>query len=108
VGGVRRLKTFLKWVKLRGFDVQDNYKEITLKDREADHVYLSKEKVQILHDLNLNKRLDKYRDLFLIGCYSGQRFSDYTIFKMSDDVGNMIIKRAEKQTLNFTFQLPKN
>ena len=98
---IRRLKTFLKWVKLRGFEVQDNYKEITVKDREADHVYLSKEKVQILHDLNLNKRLDKYRDLFLIGCYSGQRFSDYTIFKMSDVVGNMIIKRAEKTDIKF-------
>jgi integrase len=34
--------------------------------------------------------------LFLIGVYSGQRFSDYSVFEKADVQGDMIIKKAEK------------
>jgi len=38
--------------------------------------------------------------LFLIGCYSGQRYSDYSVFEKSDVEGDMIIKRAEKTEIH--------
>ena len=88
------LKTFLKWCRYSGIKLDETYNQVTVSTRDADHVHLTKEQVQILEDLNLNKTLDKYRDLFLIGVYSGQRFSDYTVFKKSDVVNNRIEKRA--------------
>jgi hypothetical protein len=81
---------------------------VSVKTRDADHVSLTKEQVQELSELQLNKKLDKYRDLFLIGCYSGQRFSDYTVFKKADVVDNRIVKRAEKHNTKVTFQYLKN
>ncbi len=90
------LKTFLKWLVETGVKVDNNYKKITVATRDADHVSLTIKQVQKLADLTLNKTLDKYRDLFLIGCYSGQRFSDYTLFKKSDVINNRIEKRAVK------------
>ena len=90
------LKTFLKWCRYSGIKLDETYNQVTVSTRDADHVHLTKEQVQILEDLNLNKTLDKYRDLFLIGVYSGQRFSDYTVFKKSDVINNRIEKRAEK------------
>ena len=89
-------KTFLKWCKHSGILLDESYNEPSVKTRDADHVSLTKEQVQMLSKLELNKTLDKYRDLFLIGCYSGQRFSDYTVFKKADVVNNRIVKRAEK------------
>ena len=90
------LKTFLKWCRYSGIKLDETYNQVTVSTRDADHVHLSKEQVRTLENLILNKTLDKYRDLFLIGVYSGQRFSDYTVFKKSDVVNGRIEKRAEK------------
>ena len=50
---------------------------------EVDNVYLGEDELQRLYDLDLTKhpRLDRVRDLFLIGCYTGLRFSDFTELK---------------------------
>ena len=90
------LKTFLKWCLEMGLNIDDSYKKVTVTSREADHIHLTKEKVKILENLELNKTLNKYRDLFLIGIYSGQRFSDYSMFKKADVFNNRIEKRQEK------------
>ena len=47
---------------------------------EVDNVYLSEEELTRLYDLDLTTapRLDRIRDLFLIGCYTGLRFSDFS------------------------------
>ena len=90
------LKTFLKWCRYSGLKIDETYNQVTVSTRDADHVHLSKEQVRTLENLILNKTLNKYRELFLIGVYSGQRFSDYTVFKKSDVVNGRIEKRAEK------------
>lgn len=40
--------------------------------------------------------------MFLIGVYSGQRFSDYSVFDRSDVRGDFIVKRAKK-TKDFSY-----
>jgi len=90
------LKTFLKWCKYSGLTIDESYNQVIVKTHDADHVSLTKDKIEILENLELNSVLDKYRDLFLIGIYSGQRFSDYSVFKKSDVINNRIVKRAEK------------
>jgi len=90
------LKTFLKWCRYSGIKIDETYNQITVSTRDADHIHLNKKQVETLASLELNKTLDKYRDLFLIGVYSGQRFSDYTVFEKADVVNGRIEKRAEK------------
>tara|TARA_R100000541_G_scaffold11507_2_gene19709 strand:+ start:259 stop:1452 length:1194 start_codon:yes stop_codon:yes gene_type:complete len=90
------IKTFIKWCKYSGVKIDETYNQVTVSTRDADHIHLSRLQVQLLSTLELSKTLDKYRDLFLIGVYSGQRFSDYTVFKKSDVVNGRIEKRAEK------------
>src|ERR1017187_805580 len=47
---------------------------------EADNIYLSEKELKDIELLNLlNKpHLDRVRDLFLVGCYTGLRFSDFS------------------------------
>ena len=90
------IKTFIKWCKYSGIKIDETYNQVTVSTRDADHIHLSRLQVQLLSTLELSKTLDKYRDLFLIGVYSGQRFSDYTVFKKSDVINSRIEKRAEK------------
>ena len=51
-----------------------------------------------LLDLSKNERLDRVRDLFLIGCYTGARFSDYTKIRKHNVI---------KDTCTFTMQKVK-
>lgn len=48
-----------------------------------EHVYLTEGEIAAIAAVALPKggRLDKARDLFLIGCYTGLRFSDYSMLK---------------------------
>jgi len=47
---------------------------------EVVNIYLNDEELQTLfdYDFSNNPRLDRTRDLFLIGCYTGLRFSDFS------------------------------
>jgi len=93
-------KTFLIWNQRNGRKVSDDYKKIKIPQRETDDIALTQEEIKILETIKLDHRLDIYRDMFLIGVYSGQRFSDYSVFEKADIRNGMIIKRAEKTETN--------
>ena len=93
-------KTFLNWNIKKGRAVPDDFKQVTIKKRDTDDIALTQEEINILETINLDHRLDIYRDMFLIGVYSGQRFSDYSVFEKADVSKGMIIKRAKKTETN--------
>ena len=41
-------------------------------------IYLTNEELQALYDMELEGEDDRVRDVFLVGCYTSQRFSDYS------------------------------
>ncbi|MDY0281892.1 MAG: tyrosine-type recombinase/integrase [Salinivirgaceae bacterium] len=45
---------------------------------EVDNIYLSEEELEEIYNLDLSgtKKLEEIRDLFIVGCYTGLRFSD--------------------------------
>lgn len=55
-------------------------KYFTKPAEEADNIYLSLPELQQIQQVDLANRisLDNVRDLFLIGCYTGLRFSDFS------------------------------
>ncbi len=54
-----------------------NFKKLV---EEVDNIYLTDDELSNLFNLDLiaNAKLDRIRDLFLIGCYTGLRFSDFS------------------------------
>jgi len=101
-------KTFLNWCIKKGVNVPLTFKDIKISPFETDDIALTESDLDTLAGLELDIRLEKHRDLFLIGCYSGQRYSDYSVFEKSDVQGDMIIKRAEKtETHSFIPLHPK-
>mgnify|MGYP003671052007 FL=1 len=89
-------KTFVIWCNRKGFDVNNDYTNVSVKKYQSDDVALNSKEVEILENADLNGADEKARDLFLIGVYSGQRFSDYSVFERADIQGDFIIKRSEK------------
>lgn len=78
---ITTLKTFLALAVDRGLTTNNAFRSrrFTVKKESVEHIYLTEGELQRLADLDLtaDARLDRVRDLFLLGCYTGLRFSDY-------------------------------
>ena len=48
------------------------------KEDMVVEIYLTNEELQALYDMELEGEDDRVRDVFLVGCYTSQRFSDYS------------------------------
>ena len=91
---IKTLKSFLNEATERGLNENLEFKKRkfkTLKE-ETDKVYLSNQELEIIlnHNFENKEHLDKVRDLFLIGCYTGLRFSDFTQIKK----GNIFLDKS--------------
>ncbi|WP_040761982.1 tyrosine-type recombinase/integrase [Spirosoma panaciterrae] len=79
---IQMLKTFLNEASAKGINVKQDYRSRSFKvvNEVADAVYLSESELEQLLSLDLSRqeRLERVRDLFLVGCYTGLRFSDLT------------------------------
>lgn len=58
-------------------------KRFRAQTEQTESVYLTKAELQTLEniDFSSNSRLDRVRDLFLVGCWTGLRFSDFSNIK---------------------------
>lgn len=76
------------------------FKVITVPTHE---IYLTEEELNRLYNLNLSdrKHLELARDVFLAGCYTAQRFSDYSRIRPSfikENGGNKVIELTQQKT----------
>ena len=79
-GHIKNIKVMMNIATERGLnDVMDfNKKGFTTIEEETQSIYLTIDELQKISNLDLsdNKKLDHVRDMFLIGCFTGLRFSD--------------------------------
>jgi integrase len=82
---IKTLKTFLNLATEKGINTNMAYKSRLFKaaQENIDHIYLTEDELNKLAKLDLRYKpyLDRVRDLFLIGCHTGLRFSDFTQLK---------------------------
>lgn len=82
---VQCLKVFLNEATAKGINTKVDYKSNRFKvlKEDSDSVFLSEPELQRLYDFDLSShtRLERVRDLFLVGCYTGLRFSDFTAIR---------------------------
>lgn len=91
---IKSLKTVLNAATEDGYNTNMKYKSKRFKilTESVDSIALNKGELEILFNLDLsdNKRLEKVRDLFLVGCWTGMRFSDFTRIKPENIEGEFI------------------
>lgn len=91
------IKTALLYGKGRYHNLQDlsHFKKF---QQETDDIALTKEELFYYYEFNFGnkKYLEKARDIFCVGCFSGQRYSDYSVFDILDYKNGNIEKRAKK------------
>ncbi len=103
-----RLNTIGKTIKhLRGF-IKDRVKrkiippiELTdfkIPEEESDAIYLTHDEIAKIYQTDLTDHpcLTEYRDLFVLACLTGLRFSDFSTLKPEDLQKGMLYKKQEK------------
>jgi len=89
------LKTFFNWCKRNDIELP-KHNLASVKKRETSHIAITKKDMDKLEKFELPPDLDYARDLFLIGCHSGQRYSDYKNFNIAQKKRNFLEVRAKK------------
>ena len=97
---VKNLKVFMGEAKERGLTNNTDYlkKGFRVFKEDIDNIYLSEDEIRKLFDLDLSQkeRMAFARDLFIVGCYTGLRFSDFSQIKRENIRNGMISLRTQK------------
>lgn len=97
---VQTLKVFLNEAANRGLNTNFLYKSSRFKvvSELSDSIYLNEAELTQLYeyDFSNNTRLERVRDMFIVGCWTGLRFSDFTALHKRNVKGDFIEIRTEK------------
>jgi integrase len=92
---IKHIKSFMREAEELGYHNNEIYKSkrFLKPQEETDAIYLNVEQLKLIQDLDLAETgyLDNARDLFLIGCWTGLRFHDYSqLITNSKIIGDFI------------------
>lgn len=97
---IKVVKTVLNDATERGINKNLAFKSKRFRviSEKIDNVYLTESELNDLYhyDLSDNERLERVRDLFLIACYTGLRFSDFTKLNPKNIKGRFIEIETQK------------
>lgn len=95
---IKKLRMFIKDRVRRKIIAPIDMSEFKIVNEEADTIYLTNDEISTIYytDLTEYPHLIQYRDLFVLGCLTGLRFSDYTSLQYQDVRKGMLFKKAKK------------
>lgn len=100
---IQVLKTFLNNAKKAGVNKFNAFQgeDFVKPSEEADTIYLNESELTRLYDLDLSNRpgYEKTRDLFLVACWTGVRFSDLNQIT-PENISNGMITLKQRKTGN--------
>ncbi|NBB27441.1 tyrosine-type recombinase/integrase [Cellulophaga sp. BC115SP] len=103
---ITTLKSIMNYALEKGQIEKLEYRTNKFKamSEDSDNVYLTEKELQKIYDLDLsgNERLGRVRDLFIVGAFTGLRFSDLTNINKNDiktdDEGDQFIELEQQKT----------
>ncbi|WP_300726763.1 site-specific integrase [uncultured Rikenella sp.] len=103
---IKHLKIIMRAAREEGLhaNAEIERRQFRVMTERVDNIYLSENELRTLFNLDLSdhKNLDVVRDVFLVGCYTAQRYSDYSVLdKVSVrqlSGGGQVIELNQKKT----------
>lgn len=94
---VDMVKGMAKRAGYYGYAVDPTYDEVKVTDEKANTVFLSMNEItRIYYFVGLTKFQKRIRDLFIVGCLTGLRYSDYSTLTPENFSGDFIVKMTKK------------
>lgn len=108
-GYIEKIQTLVRKAGQYNYAVDNTYDEINLREEETHAVYLSMNEITRIFYYKFGKQdrrkpRERLRDLFIIGCLTGLRYSDYSTLTKDNFIDGYIIKRTKKT--NVTVKIP--
>ncbi len=99
---IAKFKSFLEWCIVKGYYNSYEHKKFTFTEKDKPVIHLTLDELKRLYNYDFgNSRLEKARDLYCFGCYTGLRFSDIASLRYEHIQGNYIhkvINKTKKET----------
>lgn len=90
-------KAMIRKASSYGFAVDPTFDDIDIDNEQSFSIYLSmNDIVRIYYFKGLTRKQERIRDLFIVGCLTGLRYSDYSNLDINDIQGDKIIKVTKK------------
>lgn len=99
---VKKLKTFLSEAEQAGHPIPSDYRtrRFSVKGVSSSHIYLTEEDLASIAAKEVDDKLDKVRDMLILGCRTGLRWSDWGKIRSENirqvDGVRMLVVRTEK------------
>lgn len=103
------IKTFMNWGLEKKYHTNYDFKKFKKTSSETDEIALSSNELEILWNYDFSKipRLEKVRDVFVFGCTTGMRYSDYSRINKSNIRNGKLFINTIKQKSNLGVPLNK-
>lgn len=97
-GLIEKAKAITKKAGNYGFSVNRTFDEVSVPEEDTCSIALSMNEItRAYYFKGLKPKQEKIRDLFIVGCLTGMRYSDYSTLS-SDNIQNGIIVKKTKKT----------
>lgn len=90
-------KAMVKKAGMYGYAVDPSYDDVSIEDDDPFAVYLSMNDItRIYYFKGLTRKQERIRDLFVVGCLTALRYSDYSTLTSDNFQGDFIVKITQK------------
>lgn len=94
---ISRVKTILRRMQADNIHVNRSCLDFCVENEQGNAIYLTSDEVRQIAALPIRKKeIAIIRDVFVIGCLTGMRYSDYVALTSSNIVNNTIVRRTKK------------
>ena len=110
VGYIRKIQTLVRRASQYNYAVDNTYDEIDLQCEPTNAVFLSMNEIARIYYYKFEKQdrrkaKERIRDLFVIGCLTALRYSDYSTLTKDNFQGDYLVKRTKKTNVDVKIPL---
>ncbi len=104
---IKTITAFLNWCVGRGIEVNPEFKKFKRLSEDSVQVALTMEELELIHEAEIttDDRLSGIRDIFLLLCYTGLRYSDVVKLRPVNLKDDMLIVNTVKTSDNLKLPL---
>lgn len=106
------IKVWLAYAEERGLITHKAFHHYKTATHDVPNIYLTEEEIKRIYELDLTEliqngqsQIEETRDLFVVGCWTGLRYSDYSHLPEIHDTDETIIIRTQKTDTEVTIPL---
>ncbi len=105
VGYIQKIQSLVRRAGQYNYAVDTTYNEVDLEEEPTFAVFLSMNEITRIYYYKFEhqdkrKAKERIRDLFVIGCLTALRYSDYSTLTNQNLIGEYIVKRTKKTNVD--------